>query len=272
VLETIRTTRRLIPENRRQLVKDRPWSTVWRLDDGSWLKQCKSIWRFEAPLTVALASRWPDRLPEVVEHGGDWLRLRDAGALIERHETWLDGIGRYAELQCGEIGHVDEHLRNGVPDQRNAALPAFYADLLERDELPWRGDQRARFRRFEPEFARLCNELEDVASINHDDLHHLNVYEGPRILDWGDSCVSHPFFSLVVTFMFVEAGQDEIRDAYLEAYGGMREQFDLALRVGRIAHLFKWIRFRDVLPPDELAQYDEWFLDWLQQGADQTSE
>jgi hypothetical protein len=259
----------------RELVKDRPWSTVWRVDGGLWLKRCKSIWRFEPRLTVALASRWPDRLPEVVDHGDDWLLLRDAGAPVRElpgaHEVWLQAIARYAELQRRETEHVAEHLAAGVPDQRLAVLPRDYADMLARDELPWRGDQRERLRRFERRFAELCAELDDVASINHDDLHIANVYAGPRVLDWGDSCVSHPFFSLVVTFMFVEDGHDEIRDAYLEAYGGDREQFDLALRVGRIAHVFKWIRFRDVLPAEELPEYDGWFVDWIEQAAAQTS-
>ena len=257
-------------------MKDRPWSTVWRVGD-LWLKQCKSIWRFEPRLTAALAGRWPDRLPEIVEHGDDWLLLRDAGELVAGHDTWLEGIARYGELQRGEIAHVDEHLASGVPDQRNGVLPAFYAAMLERDDLPWRDDQLERFRRFEPRFAALCDELDDVASINHDDLHHHNVYAGldasARILDWGDSCVSHPFFSLVVTFVFVTEGQDEIRDAYLEAYGGDREQFELALRVGRIAHLFKWIRFRDELPPSELPSYDAHFAEWwIAEAARQTSE
>lgn len=254
-------------------IKDRPWSTVWRLEDGLWLKRCKSIWRFEPRLTVALARRWPDRLPEVVDHGEDWLLLRDAGSPAEKlpraHALWLEAIARYAELQRGEVAHVAEHLAAGVPDQRNAALPAAYAAMLEREDLPWRGDQLDRLRRFERRFAELCGELENVASIQHDDLHIFNVYEGPRILDWGDSCVSHPFFSLVVAFMFVEGGHDEIRDAYLEAYGGERDEFERALRVGRIAHVFKWIRFRDVLAPGELPAYDGWFVDWIAQAAAQ---
>ena len=256
----------MVPDEHRHLLADRPWSTVWRVDGGLWLKQCKSIWRFEPALTVALAERWPDRMPEVVDHGDDWLLLRDAGAMVESRAAWLDAVARYGELQRGETAHVEQHLADGVIDQRNAVLPAFYADMLSRDELPWRD----RFRAFEGEFARLCAGLEDVASINHDDLHMHNVYEGGRVLDWGDSCISHPFFSLVVTFNFVQEGQDEIRDAYLEGYGGDRETFDLALRVGTIAHLFKWIRFRDVLPQVTLAEYDTWFEGWIDNAAAQT--
>jgi hypothetical protein len=253
-----------------------PWSTVWRVADGTWLKRCKGIWRFEAPLTAALAARWPDRLPEVVEHGDDWLLLRDAGDVVEKlphaHDAWLNAVAGYGELQRGEAAHVGEHLAGGVPDQRGHVLPAEYAAMLERDELPWRDGERERFRRFEAEFARLCDEIGDLASINHDDLHMHNVYDGGRVLDWGDSCVSHPFFSLVVTFRFVGQRHDEIRDAYLEGYGGDRAAFDLALRVGRIAHLFKWIRFRDVLPQAMLADYDVWMRDFLDPALAQLGE
>lgn len=77
-------------------------------------------------------------------------------------------------------------------------------------------------------------------------------------------------FSLVVTFAFVEEGHDEIRDAYLEAYGGSREEFERALRVGTIAHLFKWIRFRDVLPAEMLPEYDGWFRSWIADAVAQT--
>jgi hypothetical protein len=259
-----------------QVFKDRPWSTVWRIDGGLWRKKCKTIWRFEPALTAALAVRWPDRLPEVVEHGDDWLLLRDAGAMIEAlpnaHEAWLAAVAGYAELQRGEVAHVEEHLASGVVDQRNSVLPTEYSAMLERDELPWRPGERAAFRAFEPRFGELCDELEDVASINHDDLHMQNVYEGGRILDWGDSCVSHPFFSLVVTFNFVSEGQDEIRDAYLEGYGGDRGEFDRALRIGKIAHIFKWIRFRDVLPAPMLAEYDQWMRGFLEEAAAQVSE
>jgi hypothetical protein len=76
---------------------------------------------------------------------------------------------------------------------------------------------------------------------------------------------------MVVPFMFVPSGRGEIRDPYLEAYGADRGTFDLALRVGRIAHVFKWIRFRDALRQDELGHYDQGFGSWLAQAPDQTA-
>jgi hypothetical protein len=274
--------RHVMPTGPIEPAKEQPWSTVLRVptEGGAvWFKRCKSIWAFEARLTAALAARWPDRVPGVLAHDEEraWLLLRDAGTQVERlpdaHEVWLHAIRLYAELQRGEAAYTDDHLAHGVPDQRTATLPAQYAEMLERDELPWRGDQRERLRRFERRFGDLCTDLGDAATIQHDDLHIYNVYDGPRILDWGDSCIAHPFFSLVVTFMFVDAaGHDEIRAAYLEAYGADRDAFDLALRVGRIAHVFKWIRFREVLPDAMLREYDDGFVEWLAQAAAQTDE
>lgn len=225
----------MVPGERR-LVADEPWSTVWRVGD-LWLKRCKSTWRFEAPLTAALYERWPDRVAEVVEHGDDWLLLRDAGARIgESDPRWTAVVRLYAELQQGEAVHADEHVAAGVPDRRLATLPEWYARLVVET-----GD--GRLRRFAPRFAELCEELAARGipeTIQHDDLHQFNVYvrDGEiRVLDWGDSCVSHPYFSLVATLRHVH--DNGITQAFLDAWGGDATTLQLALRVGRIAHAFK---------------------------------
>jgi hypothetical protein len=223
-----------------ELVSDEPWSTVWRVSVGRnvlWLKRCKGRWAFEPRLTAALAARWADRVPEVVAHDGDeaWLLTRDAGRqLLDDPEPWPEVMRRYAELQQGEAAHVEEHVAAGVPDLRLARLPERYAELMDRDD---------RLRRFAPRFAELCAELASRGipeTIQHDDLHQYNVYirDGqPRILDWGDSSVGHPYFSLVATLRHVEdAG---ISRAFLDAWGGDEPTLALALRVGRIAHAFK---------------------------------
>jgi Phosphotransferase enzyme family len=222
---------------KRELVSDEPWSTVWRVDDGLWLKKAKGMWRFEVPLTVALASRWPDCVPEVVDHGDDWMLTRDAGVRIaEEDPLWLDAVRSYAELQQGEAVHADEHVAAGVPDRRLATLHAWYAQLV--DEV---ADET--LRRFAPRFAELCADLASRGipeTIQHDDLHQYNIFvrdRRPRIMDWGDSCVSHPYFSLVATLRHVP--DRGISHAFLEAWGGEEKTLALALRVGRIAHAFK---------------------------------
>ena len=71
----------------------------------------------------------------------------------------------------------------------------------------------------------------------------------------GDSCVSHPFMSLFETFRHMPEPEfhPRLRDVYLEPWGGseLLDTFELALRVGTIAHSFAWLRQYDNLRTDE---------------------
>jgi hypothetical protein len=251
-----------------ELVSEEPWGTVHRLPLGSsvaWFKACMPVQAFEPGLTAALSARWPDRVTEVFAHvEGEWLLMGDAGApigafdpYVNPPEVWETVLPLYAELQRGEAVHADEHLAGGVPDLRTATLPARYEEMLARD-LPLAPEEVARLRRFTPRFAELCAELASRGipeSIQHDDLHQANVYANDgclRVLDWGDSCVSHPFASLFEAFRHLRAPEWErrLRDLYLEPWGGTEhaETLELALRVGAIAHSFAWLRQYDNLP------------------------
>jgi len=252
-----------------ELVSAEPWGTVFRApsEDGvTWFKACMPVQAFEPGLTAALSARWPDRVTEVLSHeDGEWLLMRDAGTpigtfrpYVNPPEAWERLLPPYAELQLGEVAHVDEHLGGGVPDLRTSSLPARYDELLERD-LPLEREEVTRLRRFAPRYAELCAELVSRGipdSIQHDDLHMANVYERDgflRVLDWGDACVSHPFASLFETFRHLEAPEwfPRLRDVYLEPWGaGLVDTFELALRVGTIAHSFAWLRQYDNLPDD----------------------
>jgi hypothetical protein len=273
---------------------DRPWSTVLRVPVGDggvvWFKHCKQAQSFEPRLTSALYARWPDRVVRVlaVDEQRSWLLLADGGtpfaAFGNSPDAWEAVLPLYAELQIGEIAHVAGHLAAGVPDLRLAVLPAHYADMLGRADLPFASGERERLRRFESRFSELCAELAGTAgeTIQHDDLHIVNVYadaEKLRILDWGDTSIAHPFFSLVATFRCLEDVNKvppgdpvyaRLRDAYLEPWGGDVATFDRALRVGNIAHVFTWLRHRDAMLSAERATLDEWLPTILGRALDQT--
>jgi aminoglycoside phosphotransferase (APT) family kinase protein len=120
--------------------------------------------------------------------------------------------------------------------------------------------------------AELCRELDAYGvpeTIQHDDLHHANLYAGRgflRILDWGDASIAHPFTSLVVTFRFLEeraklAPVDpwftQLRDAYLEPWGrGLGDACGLAFRVGTFARAIACMHQRAVLTADERRHFD----------------
>jgi hypothetical protein len=142
-------------------------------------------------------------------------------------DRWHEVLHRYAELQLDLLDDVDDLLALGVPDRRLATLPAAYEELVA-------GLAEPRLREATPLVASLCAELADFGlpeGLQHDDLHDGQVHlrDGRlRLLDWGDACVSHLFFTLAVTLDGVLAwGLDDVansvdvttfRDAYLAPF------------------------------------------------------
>jgi hypothetical protein len=277
-----------------ETVHEQPWATVLRvpLAGGvAWFKACAPVQAFEPHLTAELFARWPDRVAEILAYDEEraWLLLADAGRPVgdlgNPPEAWLGALPRYAELQHGEAAHAREHLAHGVPDLRLATLPARYQELL-RLELPLAREELGRLWDFAPRLGELCEELAAYgvpATIQHDDLHHANLYARGgrfRVLDWGDASIAHPFASLVVTFRFLEertrlAPGDpwfrRLRDAYLEPWGrDLGAAFALAVRVGSFARAIAYLRQRAALPPAERPVFDTDFTVVLRRAVAQT--
>jgi hypothetical protein len=273
---------------------ERPWATAMRIPLAggiAWFKECRSLQAFEPRLSAELSARWSDRVGEVLAYDEvrGWLLLADAGEPMAGRgnppEPLLALLPGYAELQRGEAAHADEHLGHGVPDLRIATVAERYDGLLRRD-LPLEPHETARLRAFAPRLAELCEELaahEVPETVQHDDLHLANVYEHDgryRLLDWGDTSISHPFASLVVPFRFLDEVNrlepsdpwfQRLRDAYLEPWGsGLAETFSLAVRVGAFTYPIAWSRQRDHLSDAERVDFDPWFAVVLRRALDQT--
>ena len=254
------------------VVHERPWSRVLRVftaDGALYLKQCAPVQAFEVPLTVALAARWPDRVPEVVAADIEraWLLMRDGGTRLRDGST-LDpfpvALQLYGELQLGEVGRVDELLEIGLRDMRLPVVAAAYEPFLERDHglAP---EEVAALRRLAPRFRALCEELAAFglpASIHHDDLHDGNIFvrDGRvSIFDWGDSSVAHPLWSWLKPLdLAVARGLDVdlLRGAYLVAWTAvvserrLREALRVAVPVGSFAYALQWQRQLDFMPAE----------------------
>ena len=141
-------------------------------------------------------------------------------------------------------------LAAGLPDRRLPTLPGAYDALLAQldDVDPRLPGADA--------IADLCDRLAAFGireTVQHDDLHDGQVFLGAgvhQVLDWGDACVSHPFFTLAVTLEGVIAwGLDDVEDsedlrphlaAYLGPYAAhygttvahLREAAAIAMRLG----------------------------------------
>jgi hypothetical protein len=252
------------------------------LADGrlAWFKACRPVQGFEPGLTAELASRWPDRVVEVIAHDAarGWLLTLDAGSPLDDFgnppERWDELLPRYAELQRGETERAAQHLAAGVPDLRLVRLRAEFERLLAQ-ALPLAGVEIEAARRLGPRLDALVAELAGAGvgdTVDHADLHHRSVFadaERLRILDWGDASISHPFFTLAVTFHWLRevnrlpAGDGwfaRLRDAYLEPWGpGLEPAFALAQRLGRVGRALAWLRHRTAMGPGTFPGFDaEW--------------
>ncbi|HET7902456.1 MAG TPA: phosphotransferase [Candidatus Nanopelagicales bacterium] len=255
----------------------RPWSTMLRLEtdrDRVWLKANGDGTRYEAGLLQLLADLDAPCTPRplavdaqrgltLMPDGGPVSRTAHGG--LTPIEVTTDQLVAYAALQRSLEPDVDALIAAGADDLRPRALAGRLeqriAELLD-ERPPGRlepGDA-ARLRAVLPAYAEICAELEEAgvaASLNHDDLHDNNILvSGPVFIDWGDSCVSHPFSTLLVTLRSVafhhgtaidDPRLDRIADAYLEAWtdvadrATLRRQAQLAVRVGPLSRSMSYV-------------------------------
>jgi hypothetical protein len=244
----------------------------------------------------------PDRVTQVIaaDPGRRMLLMADGGerlrARIERdHDiaAWHGILPRYAELQIAIAPHANELVALGAPDRRAGALASAFEKLVDTDELlniagpqSVTPEDLGTLRGLMARVRSMCDELAGTVpdTIQHDDLHDGQIFTGDgvvRFLDWGDSNVSHPFFTLVVFQRHIAnfLGSDErdtrvsrLRDEYLEPFTALvpRARIDaclpLALRLGRLCRALTWTDLVRVLPLEdrEREMVPGWFQVFLE--------
>jgi hypothetical protein len=261
----------------------RPWSTVLRVptDDGDvWFKANMPTQAFEVAVVETLAARRPDLVPTLLatdlERG--WMLQGDGGTRLREileetgdFDVWIEILPLYAELQMDVAADRDRLLAAGVPDRLLASLPGQFEEVLADAEAleTLTQDERRRLASLAPRIEAECRELADYGlpeTIQHDDLHDGQVFvRDGRFLffDWGDACVSHPFYTLVVTLAVLayrleldhDAPElDRFRDAYLEPWTRFRPRRELeqaypfAYRLGVLCRGLTWRSVVAVLP------------------------
>lgn len=261
---------RVVPTGPIEQPHVRPWSTVLRVPTSGgdvWLKATMASVGHEPALLDALARWGVDCVPRplAVDLERRWMLLPDGGPIlrgVQTLERWEEVLPLYVELQRETAPHADELVALGVPDHRLAVLPTRAGDLA-------------------PRVAALCEELAAFGvpeTLQHDDLHSSNVFVGAggyTFFDWGDSCVSHPFFTMVVMlrstayhFELDEDGPETRRllDVYLDAWGGgdeLRAAFEPARRLGILCRALTWRRIVLDLPSPWSDQFEERATGWL---------
>ena len=110
-------------------------------------------------------------------------------------------------------------------------------------------------------------------SLDHGDFHDGNIFHQDSrtvFFDWGDSSITHPFFSLRTTYVSIEntlrleEGASEFNqliDAYLKAWErfegqhNLRSGFAIAQRLWAICSAFRWHLVVSPLPVHLRGEY-----------------
>lgn len=258
----------------------RSWSTVLRVPTSVgvlFFKATAPMLAHEPALTQALARWRPDCMPEIlaVDTERRWMLLRDSGESLRSRIQAEQDTGRwhavlplYADMQIELAGRAPDLLALGALDRRLATLAGQYEQLLDDTDAMLIGqtdgltsEEYQQLRALTPRFAELCERLAGYSvpeTLHHDDFHDGNIYvrdDRYTFADWGESCVAHPFYTLVVTLRSTAYQQGwaedapelaRLRDSYLapwarfESRENLLAAFALAQRVGMVCRALTW--------------------------------
>lgn len=294
----------------------RPWSTVLSaptLSGTVFMKASAPVLAHEPGLTQAL-SRWrPDCIQSVwaVDLDRAWMLMPDESpmlrSLIQSPADlvhWEQILPVYAGVQQEMMARQAELLKLGLLDRRLSGLPEQFAQLLaDRDAM--RIDQedgltRQQYRELLallPRYRVMCERLASFGipvTLHHDDFHDANVFvPGGRYAfsDWGESCLAHPFFTMLVTLRSIAyrfdwaygAGEHQyqfapeilhLRDIYLSCwtdYGtpdDLLKAFQLAWKVAMVSRALTWHRVISFLGAEGQSSHGYAVPAWLGEFLD----
>jgi hypothetical protein len=287
------------------LLHQRSWSTLAQIatDQGRvYFKAPAPAYHHEAVLTAALARLRPAETSQLVaiEPDQGWLLMRDAGSTLrqvaptaaDQISHWEALLPRYAELQMATVDHVPALLALGVPDRRLSVLPQLYSELLtDRDALQvgreggLSDEEHQQLTARQAQVATWCTELASYGlptTLTHEEVHDVNVlfnHGQYTFIDWSDSSVAHPLFSILVTLraaayrlQLTEDGPEirRVRDSYLEPWSRwlpraeLLNAFTLAYRLGMINRALSWRTGTARLAMQHKAPYLDAVPGWLQ--------
>lgn len=290
----------------------RPWSTVLKVPTSQgdlYFKASAPVLSHEVRLTQNLAQRYPVWMPHLVavdpEQG--WMLMKDGGSTLRSWVGdngylghWLRIMTIYAELQIAMVEHQSELLRDGAFDRRLVLLPGLLESLLQDKAALLLGESegltRQQYRQLldhVPSFEQLCYQLSGFGipeSLQHDDFHDNNIFvhsKGYTFFDWEETCLAHPFFTMVVTPRSVayQLGIENndprlkpLRDAYLkplELFAGrpaLTEAYKLANRIGMVNRALTWYEIlKSLAEPDRMGESSEvpgWLQEYLEASGD----
>lgn len=248
----------------------------------AYFKAVPPIFGHEPALTAALAAADPARFAPTIaiDPARGWLLMGELRGVsletIREIERWEAALASFAEVQIASSARVDELRRLGVPMRPLAELTTHIEPLLSDTAATLPGkpaglsdEQRARLAALAPRLRAMGVELASYGippALEHGDFwvgQTIVTASGYAFLDWSDSSVAHPFFSLLLFLEEIEdyfpktpGVRERLRDAYLAPWAafGSRDRlihaFELAQPLAALHHALAY--HQRVLPNMEL--------------------
>jgi hypothetical protein len=268
-----------------QQFRIRHWSTILKIPTtigDIYFKAAIPELAYEAALMETLSDYCPHSIPQILATSKEdgWLLMGDAGMMLrEKIKTedniqhWQEVLSLYSQLQKDSVKHLDKLLKLGIYDRRLEFLPILYQefvnDLLTNIEISPTNNpyelsllECQKLQYTVNILTSLCQQLAAFGipqTLHHGDLHDGNVYiqDGRYIfIDWGDSSISHPFFSLRDTYRCLKIRFkleensfwfQKLKDVYLafwvkyETRKNLEVAFEIAQKLSPIPDILRWL-------------------------------
>lgn len=282
----------------------RVWSTVLRVPTSSgmlYFKASGPSFAYEPALTQTLSEHWPQCIPHVIaiDKQRTWILMEDAGRPLREllltgekivNRVYLESaLSLYAQFQIETAAYRDTLLSLGCPNRQLHVLPALFEQIVADTPILLVGQKGGvseaeleQLRSFTPQVQAMCDELASYnlpETLHHDDFHTRNILINKQdyvFFDWGDSGITHPFFSMFTALRsakyrlhYDENSLLRLLDAYLEPWRTYTSKehllgaFHLAQRLAILSRTLTWYQIAASLESGVIWEYDDAVPHWL---------
>ena len=282
------------------VVRDMPWSKVNRFETSEglvYLKKMAAPFVIEPKILQFMHENFSTSVTEVIAMNEQLscFLMKDAGQVLRnvqkqdfQTQLFCSALKTHAQIQIASAPFLETLILVGVNDWRLKRLPDLYKEFVAREYLL----KAAGLNRYEiemlqklhPQVQNLCEQLSAYnipETIEHNDFHDNNILiqdDCITINDWGDACVSHPFFSLATALNSAKRNHNiqitdsiylQAQNAYLENwldYGTideLRKAFLIAEKLSYFQFALSFSRIETCASVEEFSLYSRYMAEAL---------